>query len=92
MEKFYPSISKDLLLSALKWARKYAEISDDEIEIILAARKTFIFVDGEPWTKKGEEIFDVGMGFFDGAEVCEIVGLFMLEKLQELGICGNLQG
>ena len=34
---------------------------------------------------KGDEIFDVGMGFFDGAEICELVGLFLLEKLCYLG-------
>ena len=54
--------------------------------MILAARKAFLYLDGEPWTKKGEDIFDVGMGFFDGAEICEMVGLFLLEELQELGI------
>ena len=54
--------------------------------MILAARKAFIYLDGEPWTKKGDEIFDVGMGFFDGAEICELVGLFLLEKLKTLGI------
>ena len=86
VEKFYPSISKNLLIKALKWARKYVELSDEEIEVILAARKAFLYLDGEPWTKKGEDIFDVGMGFYDGAEVCELVGLFILEELQELGI------
>ena len=43
-------------------------------------------VNGEPWAKKGVDIFDVGMGFFDGAEICEIVGLFLLEELKELDI------
>ena len=86
VEIFYPSISKNLLLKTLKWARKYVDLSDDEIEVILAARKAFLYLDGEPWTKKGEDIFDVGMGFFDGAEICEMVGLFLLEELQELGI------
>ena len=43
-------------------------------------------MNGEPWAKKGGEVFDVGMGFFDGAEVCEIVGLFILEELEALGI------
>ena len=84
VEKFYPSISKELLLSSLQWSRNYTEITDEEIDVILAARRAFVYVDGEPWTKKGNEIFDVGMGFFDGAEVCEIVGLFMLDKLQKL--------
>ena len=43
-------------------------------------------MNGEPWSKKGGGIFDVGMGFFDGAEVCELVGLFLLNELAELGI------
>ena len=29
---------------------------------------------------------DVGMGFFDGAETCELVGLFLLSKLNNLNI------
>ena len=45
-----------------------------------------IYLDGQPWAKKGGDIFDVGMGFFDGAEVCEIIGLFLLEELAELNI------
>ena len=57
LENFYPSISKNLLIKALKWARKYVEISDEEIEVILAERKAFLYLDGEPWTKKGEDIF-----------------------------------
>jgi hypothetical protein len=55
---------------ALKWSRKYVEISDEDIEVIMAARKAMLYMNGEPWAKKGGEVFDVGMGFFDGAEVC----------------------
>ena len=47
MEKFYPSISKDLLVSSLEWSRNYVDITDQEIEVILAARKAFIYLDGE---------------------------------------------
>ena len=56
----------------------------------MAARKAMLYLDGQPWAKKGGDIFDVGMGFFDGAEVCEVVGLFMLEEIRkELKInCG----
>ena len=36
----------------------------------------------EPWLKKdGNEDFDVLMGCFDGAEICEIVGSFILKQL-----------
>ena len=45
-----------------------------------------LYVNGEPWAKKGEEVFDVGMGFFDGAEICEITGLYILEELVDLDI------
>ncbi len=33
--------------------------------------------------KKGQQqpIFDVTMGSYDGAEICELVGLFILNKL-----------
>ena len=86
VEKFYPSITKTLLMKALKWSRKYVEISDDDIEVIMAARKAMLYMDGEPWAKKGGDVFDVGMGFFDGAEICEIVGLYILEELAGLDI------
>ena len=85
VEKFYPSIDQNLLLKALLWCRKYVDMSDNEIEVIMAARKAILYMDGEPWAKKGGDIFDVCMVFFDGAEICEIIGLFLLE-LEKLHI------
>ena len=73
-------------MKALKWSRKYVEISDEEIEVIMAARKAMLYMNGEPWAKKGGEVFDVGMGFFDRAEVCELTGLYILEELEDLDI------
>ena len=86
VEKYYPSIDKNMLLKALLWCRKYVDMNDDEIEIIMAARKAMLYVKREPWAKKGGSLLNVGMGFFDGAEVCELVGLFLLEELEELKI------
>ena len=34
--------------------------------------------------KKDEDLFDVAMGIYDGAEVCELVGTFLLEKISEI--------
>ena len=34
--------------------------------------------------KKDNSSFDVTMGSFDGAEICEIVGLYLLDKLSNL--------
>ena len=37
------------------------------------------------WVKKGDDILvDVTMGSFDGAEICELVGLFLLDKPSKL--------
>ena len=54
--------------------------------MIFQAKKTFLFHDGEPWKKKGEKEFDVTMGSLDGAETCELIGLYLLSQLQHLGI------
>ena len=45
-------------------------------------RKTFLFNNSEPWVKKGDKgNFEVLMGLFDGAEVCELVGLYLLNLM-----------
>ena len=48
----------------------------------MQAHKTLIFNNSKAWLKKfGNIDFDVPMGCFDGAEVCELVGSFILTKL-----------
>ena len=81
---FYPSISPTLLENALSWAAKITELSPEQKRIIFQGRKSFLYVDGKPWVKKGDENFDVGMGSFDGAQVCELVGLYMLSQMTHL--------
>ena len=45
--------------------------------------KTLLLNNKEPWLKKfGDEEFDVPMGSFDGAEVCELVGVNILHVLR----------
>ena len=42
--------------------------------IIMQARRTLLFNDGEPWVKKkSNEEFDVPVGCFNGGEICELV-------------------
>ena len=81
---FYPSINRDLLMSAIKWARTLTPISEDDIKIILHCRKTFLYFQDECWVKKENSQFDVSMGSLDSAEICELVGLFLLSKMEEL--------
>ena len=48
----------------------------------MQARKTLLFNENKPWIKRnGDEDFDVPMGCFDGAEVCQLVGTYVLQKL-----------
>ena len=42
-----------------------------------------LFNNKEPWLKKsGNEEFDIPVGCFDGAEVCELVGVYSLHLLK----------
>ena len=80
---FYPSISKDLLLKSLKFARRYTTISKEEEKIIFHAKKSFLFSKDGTWSKKNGRRgnFDVTMGSYDGSKTAEIAGLFLLYDL-----------
>ena len=65
-------------------------IPDDEITTITAARKSLLFHQGKPWVKRNNEnMFDVTMGSNDGAEVCELIGLYILDKASNEFGAGN---
>ena len=84
IDSFYPSITQEVMDDALEWASTYLEITPLEKKIIHQACQSFLYNEGTPWVKRGRENFDVGMGAFHGAQACELVGLFMLDKLQAL--------
>ena len=60
IQNFYPSITEDLLDKALSLASKYCDISEDDITIIKACRKTALFHENEVWIKIDN--FDVTQG------------------------------
>ena len=61
------------------------DIEDNIINTINHARKFFLFDDSGAWVKKdGNSLFDVTMGSSDGPEVCELVGLYLLNKIKPL--------
>ena len=45
------------------------------------SRKSLLFNNNKAWIKKDNSSFDVTMGSYDGAEVCDLVGLFILNDL-----------
>ena len=83
IKDYYPSIKDKLLLDAINFARKHTQVKKKDIDIILHARKSLLFNNGQEWVKKDDPEFDVTMGAFDGAEVCTLVGNFLLSLLSE---------
>ena len=77
---FYPSITKDLFEKSIEYAKWFITIESKALEAIQLAHKSFSFSKDSPWVKKDNSLFDVTMGSFDGAEIYEIVGLYLLSK------------
>ena len=83
MKDFYPSIIPDLLNKALNFASEYIYISKCDIDVINYARKSLLFDGCNTWTKKQGGLFDVSMGAYDGTEVRELLGTYMLNVLSK---------
>ena len=65
-----------------KFAEEKVQVSNDDKRIIYHARKSLLFNEEGTWMKK-DGLFDVTMGAYDGAAVCEVVGTFLLDKISE---------
>ena len=93
IESFYPSISKKVLLKSINFCKKFHDISDLDIDIIMEARKTFLVSNGQKWVKKENPEIDVTLGAYDGAEISENVGLYLLSEIDKIeGIEAGLYG
>ena len=65
--------------------KEHTTIKDIEIAAILNARQTLMFTKGKTWSKRNaSNCFNVAMGSYDGAEICELVGLFVLDQLKKI--------
>ena len=91
--EFYPSITEELLIKAIEFAKRFADIQDNGKDLIIHTKRTVVFSNGEAWEKKDANSgFDVTMGSFDGAETCELVVCYILAQLQPkygsaVGLC-----
>ena len=81
IKDYYLSVTKETLDAAIVFAKTNINISNDDIRIIKHSRNSLQFHNTEAWQKKSESCFDVTMGSHDGAEVCELVGIFILSYL-----------
>ena len=79
---FYPSISEQFLIKALDYASAFTNITQQDRDIIIHAKRSFLYHQNSPWIKKDTaNMFDVTMGSYDGAETCELIGLYMLSLI-----------
>ena len=81
--EFYPTITEELLTCALSLAKQYANIDQREEDAIMHSRRSLPFSGERQWVKKKNSAFDVTVGSFDGAEVCELVDAFLLSELSQ---------
>ena len=51
------------------------------IRRLYLSRKSILFNQEQTWMKKGSDLFDVLIDAYDGAEVCKLIGIFLLNLL-----------
>ena len=67
----------------MRFAKLYISVTKKDIEAIFHARKSLLYYNDESWVKTGESNFDFSIGAYDGAEVCDLIGNFMLSLLSK---------
>ena len=82
--EYYASITPTLIKKSIAFAEKYVKISDSEKKTIFQACNSFLFSVNQDWIKKQGATFDITMGGFHRAEVCDLVGLYLLSQLREI--------
>ena len=65
----------------IELAGSFTEISSSQIDSFVHSFSSFLFSNQDQKTGPN---FDVTMGCLDGAESCELVGLFLLHKLEPI--------
>ena len=80
--EFYPSISEEPLMKALDYASTFTNVTDQDWQIIVHAKRSLLYHQDSLWKKKNSDnTFDVTMGSYDGAETCELIGLYMISLI-----------
>ena len=78
-------MTKNILHQTFKFAKQHTNIDKNDQRIINYCRKLLLFSDNKTWKKKTtDSCFDAIMGSFDGAEICELVGLYIQSKLKKI--------
>ena len=83
IKDFYPSIKGSLFHKALQSAKMRVNITQRNIEVIFHSRKSLLCNNRIPWIKKQGNGFDITIGAYDGAETCELTGIFMFSLIEK---------
>ena len=81
---FYASITPQLLENSLTFAAEYTPISQLTRDTVLQATNSFLVSNQQDWIKNNGGTFDNTMGGYHGAEVCDLVGLYLLSQLTQV--------
>ena len=85
IKEYYPSITEESLDKAISFASNHTTVSLEDIRIIKYSRKSLLFHLEQAWKKKeSSSCFDVAMGSYDGAELCELIGIFTQSVLKDI--------
>ena len=75
--EFYPSLTESILDTAISFAGQHPDISNENLRITKHCRESLLYNNREPRKKKNtDSCFDVTVGSYDGAEICELVGIY----------------
>lgn len=74
--EIYPSISKNLFLKRLNFAKQYVDVTDDEFGVILASRKRLLIKN--TYTCYKSYNVEVTMGAYDSAQISDLEGIYLL--------------
>ena len=69
------------LIDTLEFAKQHVTIKSKDRETTFHTRKSLFYNEGKPWIKNHNNNFDVTMGSYNGVEVCELIGIFMLSLI-----------
>ena len=85
IKEFYRSITEQTLNKGISFASNYTTNSAEDIRNIKHRRKLLLLHIEQAWKEKESSgCFDVTMGSYDGAELCELIGVFMQSVLQDV--------
>ena len=72
-------------MDSINFAKQYINIAPSDVDLIMACRNNILVHNNEIWKKSGEANgFDVPMGAFDSAQISDLIGIYILNKLSSL--------